>query len=246
MIPTLPPCPRCGSRRLIRFGIVAGKQRRRCKRCRYQFTRPDGHGTPEPTKRAAVSLYGYGLSFNTVAHLLGTTAQSVLRWVCGYVDHHCSKPPPGEAVVIELDEMWHFLQRKDNKVWIWKAYDRATGRLVDWECGDRDERTFRRLFERLSRWKVRLFCSDSYVVYPLVLAVGNHYQGKGETVALERNNGQQRHWTAPLRRRSIVVSKSLAMIERRVALFAHLHVNKEAPPEMHRLPIQAGGFIALA
>ena len=155
---------------------------------------------------------------------------------------HCSKPPPGDAVVIELDEMWHFLQRKDNKVWIWKAYDRATGRLVDWECGDRDERTFRRLFERLARWKVRLFCSDSYGVYPLVLAVGNHYQGKGETVALERNNGQQRHWTAALRRRSIVVSKSLAMIERRVALFAHLHVNKEAAPEMYRLPIQAAGF----
>ena len=88
-----------------------------------------------------------------------------------------------------------------------------TGRLVDWECGDRDERTFRRLFERLARWKVRLFCSDNYVVYPLVLAVGGHYQGKGETVALERNNGQQRHWTAALRRRSIVVSKSLAMIE---------------------------------
>jgi len=82
MISDLPCCPQCGSRRLIRFGIVAGKQRRRCKRCRYQFTRPDGHGTPEPTKRAAVSLYGYGLSFNTVAHLLGTTAQSVLRWVC--------------------------------------------------------------------------------------------------------------------------------------------------------------------
>src|SRR3954467_15130857 len=122
----------------------------------------------------------------------------------------------------------------------------TTGRLVDWECGDRDERTFRRLFERLARWKVRLFCSDSYVVYPLVRAVAGHYQGKGETVALERNNGQQRHWTAALRRRSIVVSKSLAMIERRVALFAHLHVNKEAAPEMYRLPIQAGGFIALA
>jgi IS1 family transposase len=61
--------------------------------------------------------------------------------------------------------------------WIWKAFDRATGRLVDWECGD--ERTFRRLFERLARWKVRLFCSDNYVVYPLVL--GGHYQGKSET-----------------------------------------------------------------
>jgi insertion element IS1 protein InsB len=107
------------------------------------------------------------------------------------------------------------------------------------------ERTFRRLFERLARWKVRLFCSDNYVVYPLVLAVGGHYQGKGETVALERNNGQQRHWTAALRRRSIVVSKSLAMIERRVALFAHLHVNKEAAPEMYRLPIQNSRLFAI-
>jgi insertion element IS1 protein InsB len=153
------------------------------------------------------------------------------------------------------------------KVWIWKAYDRATGRLIDWERGARDERTFRRLFERLARWKVRLFCSDSYVVYPLVLAVGSHYQGKGGTVALERNNGQQRHWTAALRRRSIVVSKSLAMplahpkdalparqrrlaaakgIERRVALFAHLHVNKDAAPEMYRLPIQTGRSFAVS
>jgi insertion element IS1 protein InsB len=119
-----------------------------------------------------------------------------------------------------------------------------TGQLVDRECGDRAERTFRRLFERLTHWKVRLFCSDRYVVYPLVLAVGGHYQGKGEAVALERNNCQQRHWA--LRRRSIVVSKSLAMIERRVALFAHLHVNKDAAPEMYRLPIQTGEILTLA
>ena len=115
-----------------------------------------------------------------MADLLGTTAQSVLRWVCGYVDRCCARPPPGEAVVIELDEMWHFLQRRDNKVWIWKAYDRATGRLVDWECGDRDERTFRRLFERLARWKGRLFRSDSDGVDPLVLAVASHDQGSLE------------------------------------------------------------------
>jgi hypothetical protein len=66
-----------------------------------------------------------------VADLLGTTAQFVLRWVCGYVNRCCTKPPLSEAVVIELDEIWHFLQRKDSKVWIWKGYDRMTGRLVD-------------------------------------------------------------------------------------------------------------------
>jgi hypothetical protein len=35
------------------------------------------------------------------------------------------------------------------------------------------------------------------------------------------------------------------MIERRVALFAHLHVNKEAAPEMYRLPIQNSRLFAI-
>jgi len=39
-------------------------------------------------------------------------------------------------VVVELDEMWHYLHSK-NKLWIWKAYRRATGQLIDWECGAR-------------------------------------------------------------------------------------------------------------
>jgi IS1 family transposase len=56
-----------------------------------------------------------------------------------------------------------------------------------------------------------LFCSDTYIVYTLVLPVGGHCQGKSGTVAPERNNGQQRHWPAALRRRSIVVSRSFAI-----------------------------------
>jgi len=145
-------------------------------------------------------------------------------------------------VVVELDEMWHYLHCKKNKVWIWKALNRDTGKLIDWECGGRDEKTFRRLLTRLQRWKVRLFCTDYYIVYDQTLAPGIHYQGKNQSVALERNNAQQRHWTAALRRRSIVVSRSMAMIERRVALFAHLHVNRDARPDMYRLPF--GGSTA--
>jgi insertion element IS1 protein InsB len=200
-----------------------------------------------------------------VARLLGTTAPSVLRWVCGYVDRHCVKPEPGDAVVLEWDAMWHFLGSKSNPVWIWKAYNRDTGTLIDWECGGRDDKTFRRLLTRLQRWKVRLYGTDSYVVYDQALAPGIPYQGKDQSVALERTNAQQRHWTAARRRRSIVVSRSMAMplahlkdalparqrrlaaakgIEWRVALCAHLHVNHDAPPDRYRLPI--GRPIAVA
>jgi hypothetical protein len=115
--------------------MPGGRQRWVCRRCQYQFTRRDGYGTPDEVKQAAVTLYGYGLSLNAVGHLLGSCAQSVMRWVCSYVDHTCPKPEPEPVPIIEVDEMWHYVHRKTNRVWIWKAYDREKDRLIDWECG---------------------------------------------------------------------------------------------------------------
>ena len=53
-------------------------------------------------------------------------------------------------MIIVVDEMWHYLGRKANKLWIWTAIDRETGRLVDWECGGRDQTTLVHLFQRLT------------------------------------------------------------------------------------------------
>jgi len=51
------------------------------------------------------------------------------------------------------------------------------------------------------------------------------FQGKAGTVAIERNNCRQRHWFARFRRKTIVVSRSLRMVELTMALFAKFHVN---------------------
>ncbi|CAO3439069.1 hypothetical protein [Azospirillum doebereinerae] len=47
------------------------------------------------------------------------------------MDQHCAKPAPEPVGVIEIDEMWHYLGCKARKLWIWKAYDRDRGRLID-------------------------------------------------------------------------------------------------------------------
>jgi insertion element IS1 protein InsB len=146
--------------------------------------------------------------------------------VTEYVEACCSKPAPEGAVVIEVDEMWHYVGAKATKLWIWTALDRASGRLIDWECGDRDQITVERLLARLRRWKVRLFCTDEYVVYELALSVGQHYAGKDQTVALERTHSRLRHWLARFRRRTCVVSRSKAMVDRSIALIAALHINR--------------------
>ena len=116
------------------------------------------------------------------------------------------------------------LEKKSEPLWLWKAWDHATGQLVDWECGGRDKATCERLIERLKRWGTRLYCTDDYAVYD-VLPVGQRSSGKNETHGIERDNARQRHWLARFRRRSIVVSKAKRMVDVSLALFARFAGN---------------------
>jgi transposase len=106
-------CPACGGAALIRSGHACGRQRWRCKGCGRQFTRTTPRGKPEATKREAVGLYCTGLSLSAAGRRLGVSAQSVMRWVRDHARHHCPKPvPTGRATVVELDEVWHFVQKR--------------------------------------------------------------------------------------------------------------------------------------
>ncbi len=116
-------------------------------------------------------------------------------------------------------------RKKARKLWIWKAFERATGRLIEWECGDRDRATLDRLLARLEPWGVRLFCTDDWAAYDAALPAGRHYVGKDQTQRSESNNAKQRHWFARFRRRTCVVSRSVAMVETTMALFASYHCN---------------------
>ncbi len=81
------------------------------------------------------------------------------------------------------------------------------------------------MIERLKRWGTRLYCADDYAVYDVVLPVGRYYAGKDETHGIERDNARQRHWLARFRRRSIVVSKAIRMVDTSIALFARFAGN---------------------
>ena len=134
------------------------------------------------------------------------------------------KITPGKAILIELDER-HYPGSKKNKLWIWKAYRRETGELIDWGCGARDKATLSKLLERLSSLDAELYCTDNWAPYSEVIDEEKLFQGKSQTFYLEQNNGRQRHWYARFRRKSIVVSKTLEMVDLTMALFAACHVN---------------------
>jgi insertion element IS1 protein InsB len=213
-------CKRCGSEEHVKNGFMRGKQRYRCKACGLNFTDTPPRGMPLRVKVTAVLLYLSGLSMNRTAKLLGVSTPSVMTWIEQFAEAYAQKPEPeGRALVIELDEMWHFLKKKANKLWIWKARDRASGRVVDWECGGRDAATLRLWLDRVERWKPRLYCTDDWAAYAELIPQGRLYVGKDQTHGIERDHSRQRHWLARFRRRTCVVSKAVHMVEASIALF---------------------------
>jgi insertion element IS1 protein InsB len=96
---------------------------------------------------------------------------------------------------------------------------------LDWECGDRDQGTFKKLYNRLQQGHVRLYCTDEYQVYSALIPDKHLAMSKRVTKGIERNHTPNRHWFARFKRKSIVVSRSLEMVDLTMALFAKFHVN---------------------
>ena len=105
-------CPKCHSHKTVKNGKHLKRQRYRCKICGFQFTRTTPRGRPSCEKALAVLLYTLGLSMNAIARLLKVSTPAVLRWIQTFAEKIYEKPEPGEAVIVELDEMWHSLGSK--------------------------------------------------------------------------------------------------------------------------------------
>ena len=94
---------------------MRNKQRYLCKACGLNFTDTPARGKPLALKAAAVLLYVSGLSMNRTAQLLGVSTPTIQAWLEQVAQAYAPEPEPeGRAVVIELDEMWHYLKKSPN------------------------------------------------------------------------------------------------------------------------------------
>jgi transposase-like protein len=61
----------------------------------------------------AVLLYLSGISMHRIAFLLRVSAQSMLNWLRTFAQEHYEAPEPtGKALILEPDEMGHYLKHK--------------------------------------------------------------------------------------------------------------------------------------
>ena len=115
-------CKKCKSENNTKAGKMNCKQRYRCKDCKYHFTQEDGRQRYQMKDRLmALTLFRKGLSLRSIAGIIGTSNVLILYWIRNigrFVKEVILSMPmvaSEELDVIEIDEMWHYVQKNARK-----------------------------------------------------------------------------------------------------------------------------------
>lgn len=119
-----------------------------------------------------------------------------------------AEAPRQQQQILELDELWSFVYRKSEKVWVWLALCRETRQIVAFVEGDRSRATCERLWGAIPESYKQAICySDFWEAYQGVIPDEHHEavgKEEGETSHVER-------WINTLRQRlSRFVRKTLS------------------------------------
>ena len=111
-------CKKCQSEAYIKSGFVKGEQRYKCMLCGCQFvpTRA-GKAMSQGQKAFALCLYINGLSFRAIGKIINIDHVAVYRFIRNHAEEIYEKPKPCDdaIVMLELDEMWHYIHSKKLK-----------------------------------------------------------------------------------------------------------------------------------
>ena len=124
-------------------------------------------------------------------------------------------PKKKGKLIIQCDEMWSFVTCKNNKQWIWLAFDIETGEIVGVYIGSRNAKSAQCLWDSLP--PVYRQCAVSYTdfwqAYDVVFPSKRHKSvGKetGLTNRIERFNCTMRQRISRLVRKTLSFSKKLS------------------------------------
>ncbi len=117
-------------------------------------------------------------------------------------------------MTIQCDELWSFVENKNNKQWVWLAIDQKTREIVGVYIGSRDEKGAKGLWESLP--PIYRQCAVSYTDF--WSAYGNIFPSKrhkpvgketGKTSYIERFNCTLRQRVSRLVRKTLSFSKKI-------------------------------------
>lgn len=216
----MPICPICHSSKTVKNGhIHNGKQRFKCHNCGRQFIEnPEKKLIDSSTRDLIDRLLLERISLAGIARAVQVSEQ----WLQNYVNQKYASisrfikvtPKKKIRLTIQCDELWSFVDNKNNKQWVWLALDANTREIVGLYIGARDENAAKKLWESLPPIyrQCAVIYTDFWKAYEAVLPSKRHKAtGKetGKTSYIERFNNTLRQRISRLVRKTLSFSKSL-------------------------------------
>ncbi len=213
-------CPRCQLSHIKRNGhTYYGKQNYQCKLCDRQFVIREETVSAE-NKELIKSLLLERISLRGICRVLKVS----LCWLLNFIesvyqanpeDLNFQMPaaPEIELLLVEADELWSFVGRRENKRWIWLILERRTRQIIALHIGDRSQQSAEALWAKvpLEVKACALVLTDRWEAYGLAIPETQHTaceKQSGQVSLVERFNCTLRQRVSRLVRKSLSFSKS--------------------------------------
>jgi insertion element IS1 protein InsB len=121
----------------------------------------------------------------------------------------------------EVDEMWSFVQRKQEPRWLWHAIDHRRGQVLAYVFGRRQDEVFLQLKTLLEPFGITRYYTDHWGAYTRHLDLDEHQPGKRNTQKIERKHLALRTRMKRFARKTICFSKSIQMHDLVIGLFVN-------------------------
>jgi IS1 family transposase/transposase-like protein len=212
-------CSKCESENIIKNGSNRYKnQQYLCKDCgASRFLTPTKLGPTDEEKQAILKTYAERSSLRGLTRIFKFSRTTITK----VIKENLQNLPPIEDTlqpsedqdVLELDEIWSFVQKKTNKIWTWTAICKRTRQIVACLTGDRSEASCKKLYESIPEsYKHAHTFSDFWKAYKEVFPPETHTSvGKemGLTNHMERWNNTLRQRIGRMTRKTLSFSKNL-------------------------------------
>ena len=104
--------------RYVKAGFCVGTKKQRWydkQEKKYFFKEYEKRGYSNAKKKKAVALAKEGNGFRAIGRLLGISHTCAYYWIKSFCESLQKPDLPSQCNIIELDEMWHFCQKKLKK-----------------------------------------------------------------------------------------------------------------------------------
>ncbi len=210
-------CRGCGSSNIVKNGTNrSGSPQYHCKECGiYRVLKPK-QAYSETEQQTVLRACLERCSLRGVERIFSIARQTVAQWIKAHVQHapdfRDTLLPATPNDVLELDEMWSFVRKKEDPRWLWTAMCRRTRQIVAFVIGDRSKATCLRLWKSIpKKYQHCYIFSDFWAAYQHVFPAETHHcVGKetGETAPMERWNNTLRQRVGRYVRQTLSFSKS--------------------------------------